>query len=85
MKQVTSRGKNANSDSKSRKNKRTSESYSDERSDENERAVRNFFEISRDFAKSMIMNKSAMRIETLKSSSQNVTNWFENFELLTRR
>jgi uncharacterized protein YegP (UPF0339 family) len=36
-------------------------------------------------AESLALNKPNLRIETLKSSSQNPTNWFDQFEILTKK
>ncbi|CAF1087531.1 unnamed protein product, partial [Brachionus calyciflorus] len=44
----------------------------------------NFIDILKALTKSININKS-LRIETLKSPSQNVSSWFERFELLTSR
>jgi hypothetical protein len=36
-------------------------------------------------AESLDLNKPSLRIETLKSSSQNPINWFDQFEILNKK
>ena len=67
-------------------NQEDSDSDSDSDADlKGKAADKSFKRITKRLADSLKLNKPMLRIESLKSSAQNVTNWFEQFEILTRR